>query len=158
MGLGCLLGKPWQPRNSVYLLYRGEQRGGVITNSWTRRWGYHEQMNKGAAFTVHSWIKETGLADLCRSSLCSETVFRLWTACGELSVHTTNIHTGPSPRGSEALGPLTQCPCLCSHTLADGFFCSLQGRVYFNSGYISKGLKFHKLRFEGENLNLWKYK
>lgn len=63
----------------------------------------------------------------------------------------------PFPCGSETLEPLTR-PCLSNHTFANSFLRSLWGRVYFNSGYFSKGLIFHRVQFKSENLNLWKRK
>lgn len=52
------------------LLFRVEQRGGVIAYSWTNA-GYI-WMNKEAEFMEYGWIMEEGLANLGRSSLCKE--------------------------------------------------------------------------------------
>lgn len=51
----------------VELLHRTEQGGKV---------------NREAGFIFYHWIKETGLVNLSRSSLCRGAVFSLWTSQG----------------------------------------------------------------------------
>lgn len=45
------MGKPQHPRNSTYLLYRIEQRGGLL---YTDKQG-------DTGVRLHGWIKETGI-------------------------------------------------------------------------------------------------
>lgn len=59
------------------IYYRVEQRNRVIAYSRARSRGYYIQINKKVRFLVYSWIKETGLANLCNRSVCFRTVLRL---------------------------------------------------------------------------------
>ena len=52
--LGDLRKHSLLPKATVCLLYRNEQKGGVITYSRIRRCGYYIQINKDTGFVVHS--------------------------------------------------------------------------------------------------------
>lgn len=55
---------------------RVEERQGYC-RQLKRRWAFHIQMNKEVGLLIHSWIKETRLANLPRGSLCRGTIFRM---------------------------------------------------------------------------------
>lgn len=93
------------------------QAGGVIASSWTRRQGYYTHIKKEVGFMVYSWIKETGLANLARSSLRVGTVIR-----------------GHKEPGAESYSGHFHCP----HTLST-FTLGLGGKALSSLGASPRG-------------------
>lgn len=79
----------------MFIIYRWTERQ-IIAYCWIKSQCYSRQTNMEAGLMVYDWIKETGLANLSRSSLCRGVVFRmemsrqrkLWWTC---SAHAINI-------------------------------------------------------------------
>lgn len=113
--LGHLMENLQHPRSSPFLFCTGEQRGWVLSYSWTRartRWSQQEQLLKGNSLeAVHSqwrmpqWSFSRKLpAFACRSR---------------------GNHCYCPVQGSEALGSLTWLYPFQQHILTQGFLCSL---------------------------------
>lgn len=65
---------PWKAQHVFGL----ELKGQVTAYSWMKGWSYYIQIktNKEAGVLVYSWVRETGLANLGRSSLYKGPVFQ----------------------------------------------------------------------------------
>jgi hypothetical protein len=79
-----LIEKPQDPGSLVCLVYRVEQEKKGYCLQLNKEAGFCIQINKQARQSlVCSWILETGLVNLHRSSLCRKAVFRPYIYWGE---------------------------------------------------------------------------
>lgn len=85
----------------MFFVYQGTER---LLRQLHIRCCYYSQINKEAGLIVDPWIKESGLANLCRRCLCREAISMLWIfrerkLWWKFSVHTEEGFAGPLSLG-----------------------------------------------------------